>query len=119
MPTQDKKSLITRAKPMHCHNIFSFKKGKRKLLLHTTHSQLFLLSRNFFPEIFLAIAKKQDEELFYNVKEPFSASCKLGELSSSLTIGVLASDAFSLRESKYLLCLDETNPIAFYHEQHW
>ena len=58
-------------------------------------------------------------ELFYNVKEPFSASCNLGgELSSSLTIGVLASDAFSLRESKYLLLLDETNPIAFYHE-HW
>ena len=119
MPTQDKKSLITRAKPMHCHNIFSFKKGKRKLLLHTTHTIVSLIEK-LFPRNFLAIAKKQeDEELFYNVKEPFSASCKLGELSSSLTIGVLASDAFSLRESKYLLCLDETNPIAFYHEQHW
>ena len=98
---------------------FLLKKAKENSC-YIRHTQLFLLSRNFFPEIFLAIAKKQeDEELFYNVKEPFSASCKLGELSSSLTIGVLASDAFSLRESKYLLCLDETNPIAFYHEQHW
>ena len=94
---------------------FLLKKAKENSC-YIRHTQLFLLSRNFFPEIFLAIAKK----LFYNVKEPFSASCNLeGELSSSLTIGVLASDAFSLRESKYLLLLDETNPIAFYHEQHW